>query len=135
MRKLTMQKVILTLALAFTTTFAYAQSNSGTSEDMTKMLEQAMKAQACMQDIDTSEFEKLEQEGKKMEADIKTLCASGKRDQAQEQAIAYSNEMMALPAMQKMRECSELMRGILPKMPFDNFEEEFKNKNICDEME
>ena len=42
---------------------------------------------------------------------------------------------MAMPAMQKMRECSELMRGMLPKMPFDNFEEEFKNKNICDEIE
>ncbi len=134
MRKLIMQK-LATLALAFAATFAYAQSNSGTSEDMTKMLEQAMKAQACMQDIDTSEFEKLQQEGEKMEAEVKALCASGKRDQAQDQAIAYSKEMMALPAMQKMRECSELMRGLLPEMPFDNFEEEFKNKNICDEME
>jgi Skp family chaperone for outer membrane proteins len=132
-----MRELILMLALAFSfaPAFVQAQSNSGTSEDMTKMLEQAMKAQACMQDIDTSEFEKLEQEGKKMQAEIKALCAGGKRDQAQDQAIAYSKEMMALPAMQKMRECSELMRGMLPKMPFDNFEEEFKNKNICDEME
>ena len=103
--------------------------------NMMKMMQQAQKAQACMQDIDTSEFDRLEQEGRKLEAEIKALCASGKRDQAQQQAIAYSKEMMALPAMQKMRECSELMRGMLPEMPFDNFEEEFKNKNICDEME
>ena len=130
-----MKKLILTLIFVLAPVFVQAQSNSGTSEDMTKMLEQAMKAQACMQDIDTSEFERLQQEGEKMEAEVKALCASGKRDQAQDRAIAYSKEMMALPAMQKMRECSELMRGMLPKMPFDNFEEEFKNKNICDEME
>ena len=99
------------------------------------LMEQAQKAQACMQDIDTSEFDRLEQEGNKIEAEIKDLCASGKRDQAQEQAIAYSKEMMALPAMQKMHECSELMRGMMPNMPFDNFEEEFKNKNICDEIQ
>ncbi|MCP4007908.1 MAG: hypothetical protein GY726_00175 [Proteobacteria bacterium] len=128
-----MQKMILTLV--FVPAFAMAQSNSGMSEDMMKMMEQAQKAQECMQDIDTSELERLEKEGNKMEAEIKTLCNSGKRDQAQDQAIAYSKEMMAMPAMQKMRECSELMRGMLPEMPFDNFEEEFENKNICDEME
>ena len=125
----------MVLMLIFVPAFVMAQSNSGMSEDMMKMMEQAQKAQACMQDIDTSEFDRLEQEGNKMEAEIKALCVSGKRDQAQNQAIAYSREMMAMPAMQKMRECSELMRGMLPKMPFDNFEEEFKNKNICDEIE
>jgi len=130
-----MRKLILMLALSVVPTLVLAQSNSGMSEDMMKMLEQAQKAQACMQEIDTSEFERLEQEGAKMEEEIDALCASGQREQAQDKAIAYSKEMMAMPAMQKMRECSEMMRGMLPEMPFDNFEEEFKNKNICDEME
>ena len=129
-----MRKLILMLALSVVPTFALAQSNSGMSEDMMQMLEQAQKAQACMEEIDTSEFDRLEQEGAKMEQEIDALCASGKREQAQDKAIAYSKEMMAMPAMQKMRECSEMMRGMLPDMPFDNFEEEFKNKNICDEM-
>ena len=125
----------LILMLAFVPSFAIAQSNSGMSEDMMKMMEQAQKAQACMQNIDTSEFEKIEQEGRKMEAQIKSLCADGKRDEAQDQAIAYSRKMMSLPAMKQLRECSEMLRGMIPKMPFDNFEEEFKNKHICDEME
>ncbi len=130
-----MQKQIWMFIIFLAPAIVFAQSNSGMSKDMMKMMEQAAKAQACMQDIDTSEFDKLEREGKRMESEIKDLCASGKRDMAQDQAIAYSREMMALPAMQKMRECSELMRGMLPKMPFDNFEEEFKNKNICDELQ
>jgi len=129
-----MRKLILVLVLGVAPAFALAQSKSGMSEDMMKMLEQAQKAQACMQSIDTSELDRLEQEGNKMEAEIKALCNSGKRDQAQDQAIAFSKEMMALPAMQEMRECSEMMRGMIPEMPFDNFEEEFKGKNICDEM-
>ena len=128
-----MQKQIWILLVFFTPAIVFAQSNTGTSQDMQKMMEQAARAQVCMQEIDTSEFEKLEQEGKKMQAEIKALCDAGERTQAQDQAIAYSKEMMALPSMQKMRECSELMRGMLPKMPFDNFEEEFKNKHVCDE--
>ena len=67
-----MHKMIL--MLVFVPAFVMAQSNSGMSEDMMKMMEQAQKAQACMQDIDTSEFDKLEQEGNKMEAEIKALC-------------------------------------------------------------
>lgn len=130
-----MKKQILMLIAILAPAIVYAQSNTGMSQDMTKMMEQAAKAQVCMQEIDTSEFEKLEQEGKRMEAEVKALCDAGKQEKAQDQAIAYSKEMMALPSMQKMRECSELMRGMLPKMPFDNFEEEFKNKNICDELQ
>ncbi len=123
----------LILILAFLPSLAMAQSNSGMSQDMMKMMEQAQKAQACMQNIDTSEIEEIEQEGRKMETRIKSLCTDGKRDEAQKQAIAYSREMMSRPAMKQIRECSEMLRGMIPKMPFDNFEEECENKHICDE--
>lgn len=128
-----MKKMIMLLGLL--PMIALAQNNSGMPMDMQKMMEQAMKAQACMEDIDTSEFDRIEKEGKAMEAEIKKLCDAGKRDEAQDTAIAYSREMMKKPAMQKVRQCSEHLRGMLPSMPFDNFEEEFENKHICDEMD
>ena len=128
-----MKKLIMLLGLL--PMIALAQNNSGMPMDMQKMMEQAMKAQACMEDIDTSEFDRIEKEGKAMEAEIKTLCDAGKRDEAQDTAIAYSRELMKQPAMQKVRQCSEHLRGMLPSMPFDNFEEEFENKHICDEMD
>ena len=127
-----MRKIIWLLVL--TPMMALAQTNSGVSHDMQKMMEQAMKAQACMQGIDTSQIEDMEAQGKKMEAEIKALCDAGKRDEAQETAIAYSRELMEEPVMEKVRECSEHLRGLIPKMPFDNFEEEFENRHICDEM-
>ena len=127
-----MKKMMLLLSLL--PMVAMAQNNSGMPMDMQKMMEQAMKAQACMEDIDTSEFDRIEQEGRAKEAEIKALCDAGNREEAQETAIAYSRKMMQEPAMKKVRECSEHLRGMLPTMPFDNFEEEFKNKHICDEM-
>ena len=113
---------------------ALAQGNAGMSPDMMKMMEQAQKAQLCMQEIDVAALEDMSNEGKQMESRIKSLCAAGDRDQAQEEAIAFSRKMMATPSMQQMRTCSEHLRGILPRMPFDNFEEEFANRHICDEM-
>ena len=70
-----------------------------------------------------------------METKIKSLCDAGKRDEAQETAIAYSRELMDKPLMVKVRQCSEHLRGMIPKMAFDNFEKEFENKHICDEMQ
>jgi hypothetical protein len=36
--------------------------------------------------------------------------------------------------MKKMRECSKMMAGMMPEMPFENLEEESKNRHICDEF-
>jgi hypothetical protein len=127
-----MRKLILMLVLAPVMTMA--QSNSGMSAEMMEMMEKAQKAQACMQNIDTAEMEKLMQEGEQKKAEVESLCAAGKRDEAQQKAIDLSREMMDDPAMVEMRKCSELMRGMIPEMPFDNFEEKLKNKNICDEL-
>ena len=111
-----------------------AQSNEGMPKDMTEMLLQAQKAQACMEKIDKSQMNKFEQEGNKMEAEIKSLCNSGKRDEAQQQAMAFSRKMMDSETMNEVRKCTELMRGMMPEMPFDNMEEKMANTNICDEM-
>lgn len=127
-----MRKLMLVLVLA--PGLAMAQSGTEMPKDMTQMLLQAQKAQECMQKIDKSEMDKFEQEGTKMEAQIKRLCDSGKSAEAQEQAMAFSRKMMDSDAMQEIRQCTEMMRGMLPEMPFDNMEEKMANTNICDEM-
>lgn len=127
-----MRKLILTLA--FAPCVVVAQSNPAMQQNMMQMMEQAQKAQACVQKIDQSQFGQLQQEGDRKKAELEALCAAGKRDQAQQEAIAYSRKMMAEPVMQEMRKCSEMLRGLVPQMPFDNFEEEFKDKHICDEL-
>jgi hypothetical protein len=125
-----MKKIIYLLALF--PLISFAQTNM--PEGMQDLMQQAQKAQACMENIDESQFDTLEQEGKNMQSEIKSLCSAGKRDEAQKQAISYSKEMMARPEMQQIQKCSEMLRGMIPDMPFDNFEEKYKNQHICDDI-
>ncbi len=97
--------------------------------DMGKM----QKAMACMKNIDRSALEGLEEEGEKMEAEITAMCRSGNRDAAQDKAMGYGREMMSRPEIKKMRECSKLAAGMLPKMPFEDFEEKTQNQHVCDD--
>jgi len=131
-----MRKTILTLVLlpfVVAAPLATAQ-NTLNGQDMSKIMEQAQKAQACMQSIDQSKLEEIKKGSEQMETDIRALCDSDKRDEAQEKAIDYSRKMMKSEAMVKMRECTELMRGMLPEMPFDDFEEKMASSNVCDEL-
>ena len=97
--------------------------------DMEKMQE----AMACMKNIDRSALEGLEEEGKKMEAEVAALCKSGNRNRAQDKALEYAKEMMSRPELKKMRECGKMMAGMLPKMPFEDIETENKDRHICDD--
>ena len=96
--------------------------------DMGKM----QAAMACMKNIDRSALEGLKEEGKKMEAEVGSLCRSGKRNEAQDKAMAYGKEMMSRPELMKMRECGKMMAGMMPEMPFKHIDEGSKNGHICD---
>ncbi len=98
--------------------------------DMGKMQE----AMACMQNIDMAELKGLEEEGKKIEAELDTLCKSGNRDSAQDKAMKYAMEMRSRPELQKMQECGKMAAAMMPKMAFDDLVEEGKNRHVCDDF-
>ena len=78
-----MKKLAITL-LCLTPIISFAQNPMGMSEaDMQKMMQQMQEAQACMEKIDQAELDVLEKKAEKFEAEMKSLCASGKRDAAQ----------------------------------------------------
>ncbi len=127
-----MRKLIFMLVLL--PTLSIAQATDGMPQDVTKMIMQAQKAQACMENIDKTQMEKFENAGTEMESEIQGLCDSGKRDEAQALALDYSREMINSDTMQEIRKCTELMREVMPELPFDNIEEKMASTNICDEM-
>ena len=96
-------------------------------------MEKMQKAMICMKGLDRSAFKGLEEEGKKMEAEIGAMRRSGYHDAAKDKAMAYGKDMMHRPEIKKMRECSKLAAGLLPKMPFENFEEMNKDRHVCDD--
>ncbi len=83
---------------------------------MKLMVDQAAKMQTCMAEIDMGRIEAMSKESEALMDDVKALCRSGKREQAQSQAIAYGRRVAASPELKKLAECSADMRGLLPQM-------------------
>lgn len=124
---------ILALLLPLT---ASAQNYQGMSEqDMQNMMQQMQEMQTCMQDIDQSRLEAFEQRATAAEAEVKSLCASGKRDAAQQEAIAFAREVSNDPDIQKMRKCTENMQNMMPRMPYMDQASEPDNSgsHVCDQ--
>jgi hypothetical protein len=125
--------VILAMLLPLT---ASAQNYQGMSEqDMQNMMQQMQEMQTCMQDIDQSRLKAFEQRAIAVEAEVKSLCANGKRDAAQQEAIALAREITSDPDMQKMRKCTENMQDMMPGMPYISqaSEPDTSARHVCDQ--
>ena len=130
-----MKKIGLMLFLLLPVT-VFAQQMS--QQDMQNMMAQLQEVQACMQTIDQNELKNLETESKKFEAEVKGLCNNGKRDEAQDKAMAYSKEVINSPAMKTMRKCTEnmsgAMKGMMPDLSPEKLAKDFSSKHVCDEI-
>ncbi len=93
------------------------------------------KMQTCMQGVDQSQLQAFEQQASQIEAEVKSLCASGKRDAAQQQAVVFAQEVTGNPDIRKMMECGKMMNNIMPRMPFmDQADETDKSAgHVCDQ--
>jgi type II secretory pathway component PulJ len=118
--------VILLLVMP---TLAVAQNYPGMNGvDMQKLQEM----QSCMENVDQDKLKALEQGQNQFEAEVKSLCASGKRDEAQKKAVSYAKEMMSNPAIQALSKCGEIAKGMMPEMPYMNLAKETSSQHICD---
>jgi len=131
-----MKKLAITL-LCLTPILSFAQNPMGMSEgDMQKMMQQMQEVQACMKKIDQSELNGLEKRSEKFEAEMKSLCASGKRDAAQEKALVYVKEIVKSPAVQAAKKCGEKMKGMMQgmtqSMPFMEEDKDYSSQHVCD---
>ena len=127
--------IILLLLMPMVTVAQNYQNMS--EEDMQKMMQQAQKMQSCMQNIDQAKLKAIDQRSSQILANIDSLCASGKRDEAQEKAISYGKEMAKDPTMQAMKKCSEMMsgemmQGMMPKTPLMDLDKDLSSRHVCD---
>lgn len=130
-----MRKIGLILFLLSPAT-VFAQQMS--QQDMQNMMVQVQEVQACMQTIDQNELNKLQEESKKIEAEVKSLCNNSKRDEAQDKAMAYSKEVINSTAMATMRKCTEnlsgALKGMMPDLSPEKIAKDFSGKHVCDEI-
>lgn len=112
-----------------------AASPGGMSdEEIRQMREAAQKMQQCFKDIDQKALDKLEQEGKQVETQIKALCAAGKEDEARTAAVAYAKQVNASGDVRQMRKCGMMAGGMAGGMTekLDMPEEKEQYKDICE---
>jgi len=124
------------LALSFSHHMANAGPTGMSEAQMQQMMKQAEAMQTCMAKVDQSSLKALEVKGKKMQSEIKALCAAGKRDKAMSTAIEYSMQMKNEPALKEMSQCGEMMQEMLPK-PYSPIEEGDNGKptHVCDNID
>ena len=112
---------------------SFAQNYQGMNEaDMEKMMQQMQKVESCMENVDQSKLKALEQSSRQMQEEVESLCASGKRDQAQKKAISFGKKVASDPAVKTMKKCGEMMKGMMPKMSFPDLEKDYSSRHVCD---
>lgn len=117
---------------------AHAQMPPGMNpEQMQQMMKQMQAMQACIQNIDRTEMKAFEQRARRMESEVKGLCAQDKRDEAQSVAMAFGMEVAKSPSIQQMKKCGGPVKDFLPKIPMPGQEssgESQSPKHVCDEV-
>ena len=112
-----------------------AQNYQGMNEaDMQKMMQQMEKMQSCMEDVDTDRLKALEQKSRQMETEIKSLCADGKRDEAQKKALSFGKEISNDRTMKTIQKCGEMMKDIMPEITFQGLDTDSKDRHVCDQL-
>jgi len=129
-----MKSLLLILSLLLPV-FALAQQPQGMNEkEMQQMMQRMQKMQTCMQDIDQSQLKELEHRSRQVEVEIEALCDDGKREEAQQRAMDFGREISRDPNLQTMRRCGEMMQGMMPAVPFADYEQKTaEHKHVCDQ--
>ena len=125
--------VIFFLLLLPVTVFAQNYGNMNKA-DMQNMMQAMQEVQKCMAGIDEAKLNELKKSSEQTKEEIDTLCAQGKRDKAQQQAMAFGRKMASDPTIEQMRKCGEIAQGALPMTGMaDIFEEkDYSSRHVCD---
>lgn len=126
-------KKFMTFLFLFLPITGFAQNYQGMNEaDMQKMMQQMEKMKSCMEKVDEQELKAIEQRSKQIEEEVKALCASGKRDEAQQKAISLGEEIANSPTMQQVSKCDGMIDEMMAKMAFTAEDKPSETLHVCD---
>ncbi|MBU0484523.1 MAG: hypothetical protein KKB30_08415 [Proteobacteria bacterium] len=129
-------KILLIILFGLIPVLVDAQDYQGFKQaDMEKMMQQAEVLQQCMDKVDKAELDAIDRRSNELEVKIKDLCEAGKRDEAQDTAMAFGKEIMSNPAMVQMKKCGDLTQGMLPpeQRQSSEYDFDFSQHHVCDE--
>lgn len=131
-----MKPTMAILALLVAVAAAAQQPPGMSAADMQDRMQQMQGMQSCLQGIDQSRLQAFEQRARQLETEVKSLCAGGRRTAAQQKAIAFAREVAGDPDIRKIRQCGEMMGGMLPDLPYLNQsgEPDTAAGHVCDQL-
>ena len=125
--KLWMSILLLIPASALTQDF-----RNMSESDMAAMMQQVQQMQSCIAKVDQGQLKALEKRSQQLSGEVKSLCADGSHDQAQEKALSFGKEIARNPAMKTMTECGEILKDVMPKLPFADADS--SDQHVCDTL-
>lgn len=102
-------------------------------ERMEQMMHNMQAMQECMAGIDEAEMQAFQQKAEAMDAEVKTLCAEGKRDAAMKRAMAFGKEAAASDLMRQMQKCGQDMKQMMPQTAQYHEDAGGKPRHVCDQ--
>lgn len=118
----------------------YAQYPQGmTEEQMQQMMQSMMGMANCYQNIDQEKLDALSREAEAKHRELKALCAAGKRDKAQQEAITYGLKYMQSDEYKQIKACGEMAQGMMPKLPdysvyHSKNDANASSRHVCDDL-
>lgn len=128
------KRPVLAVTLGLLTTF----SALSYANDQQKMMESMLQFQRCFaENINEQDLEVMSKNSEKMAEQLEQLCQAGKRQEAQNSAIKFTQQMLDDPTFKAMQACVAQVDIAFPGMPDLKSEfslEELKKTHICDEL-
>jgi hypothetical protein len=101
--------------------------------DMEEMLqEMEKKMESCMENVDEEKLKEFEKRTQEIEVEVNALCASGKRDEAEEKTASLGKEIAKDPMMQQISKCNEMMQSMMSKMDYNMKDTPVDDRHVCD---
>lgn len=130
-----MKTVIIFILIAIPATLMAANQSGMNQGNMQNMMQAMQQVQECMEKIDQGQMQKLQVQSEQFRKEVDSLCAAGKRDEAQKKAMKFGKEVSSNPVMKQMRKCGEMAQGALPMMDgigvYD--EKKYAETHVCDQ--
>ena len=124
--------------LAATLCLTTAISTVTQANEHEQMMQGMMQMQRCIAEtVDSDYLEKMAANGERIANSIEQLCKAGKRQEAQDTALQYAQQMQSDPNFQALQKCIAQIGGTFPGAPAlqDEFDlDELSKNHVCDNL-
>ncbi len=97
-------------------------------------LQQLAAMASCMENIDQSRLQEYQQQSLALAAKLQALCASGKRDQAQQTVLEYHDKLENDPVLKAINTCMDMVENDSADGTDGDTSEPAGDAHICDEF-